>query len=315
MSAPSNEVVVTVAADVTPPTVSVTAPLPGATVTGPITVSANASDDVGVVGVQFLLDGVPLMSEVMSSPYAILWDTSKTSNGSHTLSARARDAAGNTGVAPGATVNVSNNGPSGLVAAYSFNEGSGSTTYDATGNGNSGTITGATWTNQGKFGNALTFNGTNSLVTIGDSASLHLSTGMTLETWVYPTAPLSVWTDLVYKAVDTYFLFASSDSGVPAGGATFSAFSPIYAPSPLPLNTWTHLAVTYDSTMVRLYVNGVLAGSQAQTAPIAASTNPLTIGGDRTFGQYFTGKIDEIRVYNRALTQSQIQNDMNSPLP
>jgi len=55
--------------------------------------------------------------------------------------------------------------------------------------------------------------------------------------------------------------------------------------------------------------------SKAQTAPIAASTNPLTIGGDRTFGQYFTGRIDEIRIYNRALTQAQIQTDMNSPLP
>ena len=204
---------------------------------------------------------------------------------------------------------------SGLVAAYSFDEGAGGSVGDSSGNGNTGSITGATWTNQGKFGNALAFNGTNSLVTIGDSASLHLSTGMTLEAWVNPTAPLSGWTDLVYKAVDTYFLFASSDSGIPAGGATFSAFSPTYAPSPLPLNTWTHLAVTYDSAMVRLYVNGVLVASQARTAPIAASTNQLTIGGDRTYGQYFTGKIDEIRVYNRALTQSQILNDMSSPLP
>ena len=74
----------------------------------------------------------------------------------------------------------------GLVAAYSFNEGSGSTVYDSSGNGNNGTISNATWSTAGKYGDALSFNGSNALVSVNDSTSLHLTTGMTLEAWVDP---------------------------------------------------------------------------------------------------------------------------------
>ncbi len=75
----------------------------------------------------------------------------------------------------------------GLVAAYAFDEGSGTTVTDASGNGNNGTITNATWSTSGKYGDALSFNGTNALVTIPNSASLQLSSGMTLEAWVNPS--------------------------------------------------------------------------------------------------------------------------------
>ncbi|MEK7201314.1 MAG: Ig-like domain-containing protein, partial [Patescibacteria group bacterium] len=95
--------------DTTPPTVSLTAPANGSTVSGSaVTVSANASDNVGVAGVQFLLDGVNLGSEDTSSPYSITWNTSSTSNGSHILTARARDAAGNQTISSGVTVTVNN---------------------------------------------------------------------------------------------------------------------------------------------------------------------------------------------------------------
>src|SRR5437773_3247770 len=82
---------------------------------------------------------------------------------------------------------------SGLVAAYSCNEGAGTTVTDASGNGNTGTIGNATWTTAGKYGNALVFNGTNAFVTISDRASLHLTTGMTLEAWVRPSTVSGIW--------------------------------------------------------------------------------------------------------------------------
>src|SRR4051812_40567260 len=72
----------------------------------------------------------------------------------------------------------------GLVAAYSFDEGSGTTVADASGAGNKGTVQNGTWSTAGKYGGALSFNGTSSLVSIADSASLDLSSGMTLEAWV-----------------------------------------------------------------------------------------------------------------------------------
>ena len=102
--------------DTTPPTVSITSPRSGSTVSGTTTVSATASDNVGVVGVQFKLDGQNLGAEVATAPYSISWDTTTTSNGSHTLTAVARDAAGNTGTSAAVTVTVSNG--SGTVTRF-----------------------------------------------------------------------------------------------------------------------------------------------------------------------------------------------------
>ena len=93
--------------DVTPPTVSMTAPANGATVSGSnVTVSATAADDVGVVGVQFLLDGAPLGAEVTSAPYTLAWDATAVALGSHTLSARARDASGKQTTSTAVTITV-----------------------------------------------------------------------------------------------------------------------------------------------------------------------------------------------------------------
>lgn len=104
-----DDVLVTQAvADTTPPTVSITSPAPGATVSGSVNVTASASDNVGVVGVQFLLDGATLGAEVTTSPYTVSWNTTNSTNGAHTLSARARDAAGNIGTAANVSVTVSN---------------------------------------------------------------------------------------------------------------------------------------------------------------------------------------------------------------
>jgi glucose/arabinose dehydrogenase/PKD repeat protein len=199
----------------------------------------------------------------------------------------------------------------GLVAAYAFDEGSGTSTADASGSGNTGAIGSATWTGQGRFGNALTFNGQNARVTVNDSASLDLTSAMTLEAWVFPTAG-GGWRDVVYKATNAYYLMGSSDQGTPVAGV--SSTGTLYGPSPLPLNTWTHLAATYEGTTMRLYVNGTQVASRPLAGGIAASSLPLTIGGDAVFGQPFAGRIDEVRVYNVPLNQDQIQADMASPV-
>lgn len=107
--------------DTTPPTVSITTPSSGATVSGSsVTVSATASDDVGVAGVQFKLDGGNLGAEDTTSPYSITWDTTALSNGSHTLTAVARDATGNTTTSTGVNVTVNNGGPAApIISAIS----------------------------------------------------------------------------------------------------------------------------------------------------------------------------------------------------
>jgi hypothetical protein len=80
------------------------------------------------------------------------------------------------------------------------------------------------------------------------------------------------------------------------------------------MDTGTQLATTYDGSVLRLYVNGVQVSSRNRSGNFATSTNPLSIGGDPIYAQYFTGRIDEARVYNVARTQAQIQAGMNAPL-
>jgi hypothetical protein len=96
--------------DTTQPTVSIVTPAAG-NVSGNVNITANANDNVGVASVQYQLDGVNLGSPLTVSPYSFTWNTSGTANGSHTLTAIARDAAGNTGTSAGVTVNVNNTTP------------------------------------------------------------------------------------------------------------------------------------------------------------------------------------------------------------
>jgi hypothetical protein len=97
--------------DTTPPTVSIINPTAGQTVSGTIPVAANAMDDVAVASVQFLLDGKPLGNPVTSSPYAVNWDTTTATNGTHVLSAQATDTSGNVGTSTNVSVTVQNPTP------------------------------------------------------------------------------------------------------------------------------------------------------------------------------------------------------------
>jgi Concanavalin A-like lectin/glucanases superfamily/Chitobiase/beta-hexosaminidase C-terminal domain/IPT/TIG domain/Fibronectin type III domain len=247
-------------------------------------------------------------------------DTGLAASTSYSYRVDATDAAGNlSAFSNTATATTSTaTGTPGLVAAYDFNAGSGTTVSDVSGNGNTGTIVNATWTTSGKYGGALSFNGTNAQVTIPDSASLHLTTAVTLEAWVSPSSAPTGWQDVIYKPLDNYFLEAASSNGNKPGTGvllTSSAEPVVYGSAQLAGSTWTHLAMTYDGTTLKIYVNGTLVSSATQSGTITTSTDALQIGGDTTYGQYFKGVIDEVRVYNIALTQAQIQSDMATALP
>jgi hypothetical protein len=101
---------ITVTVDNVAPTVSITSPAQGAGVSGEITVSATASDNVGVIAVEFKVDGSPIGGEDTTAPYSINWKTTTVTNGYHTLTAVARDAVPHTTTSAGVTVKVRNAG-------------------------------------------------------------------------------------------------------------------------------------------------------------------------------------------------------------
>ncbi len=313
----------TASTDVVPPTSVITAPANGANIqTGSaVTIRGTATDTGGgaVAGVEVSVDGGQTWHPAQgTTSWTYTWvpDTAGQVN----IRSRAFDTTGNIETpSAGVTVTISFQPTSrtGLVAEYSFNQGSGTTLTDTSGNGNNGTISNATWT-AGLFGQALSFNGTNSWVTVNSSASLNLTTGMTLEAWVKPSA-LADWSSVILKERTNglgYALYGVSGANQPPSGYVHvgSADNAAQGVSALPVGAWSHLTATYDGTNLKLYVNGTLVSTQAVTGNIVTSTGALRIGGNSVWGEYFNGLIDQVRIYNRALNQGEIRADMSTPV-
>lgn len=240
-----------------------------------------------------------------------------TAAGTYTVTLTATNASGSgTKVKTGFVTVTPSNITEGLVAAFNFEEGAGSVVVDASGNANHGIVSGAVRTASGKFGNALTFDGVDDGVSIADAQTLSLANGMTLEAWVYPTVAMSGWKSVVTKenpaGSTPYDLFANSDVDRPAAAVYTTDRSPIYGTLPLGTNQWVHLAATYDGVTMRLYVNGQAVSAQPETGDIQVTGGALRIGG--VTGQFFKGIIDEVRVYDRALSASEIQTDQSTAI-
>jgi lysophospholipase L1-like esterase len=207
--------------------------------------------------------------------------------------------------------------PSGLVAAFNFNLGTGTVLPDVSGKNNSGTISNAVWstTAHGSEPHSLYFDGSNAIVNVPNASSLDLTSGMTLEAWVNPTALNGSLGDVISKGANNYYLAASSPNGNdPAAGGTFGGKSrTVYGSAALPVNTWTFVTATYNGRVLDLYENSVLVSSLRVSGNILASSDPLQIGGNN-LGNYFTGYLDDVRIYNQALTAAAIQTDMNTPV-
>jgi hypothetical protein len=187
---------------------------------------------------------------------------------------------------------------------------------DVSGQNNHGSIYGAKRV-AGKHGRALSFDGINDLVTIADSKSLDLTTAATVEAWVRPTALGSTWRTVLVKerpAQLSYALYAGNGSGKPSGHVFTISDRSTAGASALTLKRWAHLATTWDGRTLRLYVNGVQVAERALTGRLAASSNPLRIGGNNVWREWFKGEIDDVRVYNRALTATQVGADRNAPV-
>ena len=202
---------------------------------------------------------------------------------------------------------------SGLVAAYGFEEGTGTATGDASGRGNDGTLQGPAWAS-GHTGGGLSFDGSNDLVTVADDASLDLSSQATLEAWVRPTSSTKGQAAALVKegtSGPVYALHSSGSGRRVSGSVATSGLVEATGPR-LQTGQWAHIAVTYDGATVRLYVDGQAVGSRSTSGLITTSDGALRIGGTTLANEYFGGTVDDVRVYNRALSASEIVADMST---
>jgi YVTN family beta-propeller protein len=218
-------------------------------------------------------------------------------------------------------------GTAGLVLALGFNETGGTTAFDASPARNTGIIGGGAGRTPGRegAGSALVLDGVNDVVSVAGTPSLDLREAATVEAWIRPNsltgAAADKWRSIVTKQGDSglsYALYANEAlTSRPAaivdiaGVRRSAAAGPAVAPS-----AWTHLAMTFENGMLRIYVNGVERKSAAFTGVIAATPGaPLRIGGNSVWGEFFSGQIDDVRVYKRALSVAEIATDMGSPVP
>ena len=214
-----------------------------------------------------------------------------------------------------------------LAARWPFNEASGAgTVVDISGNSNDGTVYSATTGEAGQsalFDKAVSFDGTDDYIDCGNKASLSITTPITLEAWIYLDAWSGSWDRVVAKTASwagglSYILGISETyRGVYFGLWTGDAQTNIKGQTPIPMNTWTHIAGTWDGSTMRIYINHAVQPETLSFAgPITATTTHLYIGWDG-YGQsihyyQFEGLIDEVRIWRGALTAAQL-DDMLPP--
>jgi hypothetical protein len=308
--------------DNTSPIVSVTAPASGQIVAAGISLTANATDNSAVGSVQFTVDGAPV-GTVTSPPYAVPLETTTLTNGSHQVTATATDIVGNAATSAPVTFivnNVSTGPTNGLAGYWSFDSAylSGLTIFDQSGYGGDMTSN-ATNSVTGQLGQALLFDGSSSYANVATTASTQrydLVGDLSLSLWVKTTNSTRD------EALISRYSASGSGSGYllrtnPAGtvelllGVANVAGGSSLATDVTRINdgNWHHVAVVIHlGTTVTFYVDGALSSNVAinSTAATADSFFQLGVNSWVPYGNYFTGTMDEVRIYDRALSASDV---------
>ena len=200
-----------------------------------------------------------------------------------------------------------------LVGYWNFDEGSGTIAYDSSGNGLDGTFNGDPQWVAGQVGGALEFDGDDS-VEIPHSPLLSITDEITITAWTYMNANASGEMAIVSKggwgANDLPYELTEE-----AGSVIFWQFydnegRDTCAPDSPPMEEWHHLAATYDGQIFKCYIDGELADEWAYAGAMPENTASVTVGQRSRGGTYFNGMLDEVAIYNRALSADEIPNTM-----
>ena len=211
----------------------------------------------------------------------------------------------------------------GLVGYWKFDEGTGTSATDSSGNGNTGTLAnGGAGINlpewiDGKKIKGLHFQGTASYVGIPDSNSLDISDNLSMSFWIRLTANPSSSSTFVFSKFDgsdtsnaNFVMYVSSSRSLVFVGTAGGTWQEISASSTLQLNRWYHIGLVYNSTSGgQLYVDGKPTGYIYGSGTLATNSSPIDIGHHRAHAAQdsFYGDFDEVRIYNQALTSEQIK--------
>lgn len=181
---------------------------------------------------------------------------------------------------------------------------------DLSGNGNHGIVYGARQVD-GVRGKALEFDGENDYIEILDSSSLDIQDALTISSWIYINK-LNNWSNIVRKgftkreglggAYDLALVNNNIRLGINDTNWTFPNTSS------LPVNEWAHVVATYDGSTRRFYVNGVLQNELTEPRKIRANDQNLTIGQNGNMQGYFNGRLDELAIFNRALSVKEVED-------
>ena len=232
------------------------------------------------------------------------------------------------------TVNFSMNQPNGLVGWWKFDESSGSAAFDSSGSGNTGSlINGPVWTS-GKIGNALSFDGSNDVVNAGSSASLDDLPALTLSAWINPaTATYGPQGTVATKGHGSIqLLYEGWIAAFNGNNPTSLEFRVKYSTTDIhvrvpttafTMNEWQHVTITWDGSAnaagVKVHKNGseLTYTLQQNGAGTRGSDSPrdFRIGDNFYADTPFKGAIDDVRIYNRVLSQSEIQSVYNAGAP
>jgi len=190
----------------------------------------------------------------------------------------------------------------GLVLWYDFNR---CQAIDLSGHGNNGTIYGAQCV-QGRSGRALSFDGVDDYVEVPDNPSLdspYLSVSAWIKTNVTPDEA-----DDILRRVSPFALRITTSCQAQFHCLIDGTWYHADGCTQISLGEWHHIIGTFDGSTIRVYVDGVEDGNYSISGTIDSATHPLLIGkGAGGYGRYFNGTIDEVRIYNRALSEEEIK--------